>query len=1161
MREYVLSAWHGLQAQNRINQSIKADEKPLIVGLPECAKALAVADWYNNNDSSLLVLVSSTDELNSWRQNLSALLPDEQVLIFPKSALLPFDAASTNKELAAARLQVLSALANGEKSLVIAPIDAVVRKLVPKRIFLDAHLSFETGDELEIEDLSAKLTEMGYVREKMVDVSGTFAARGEIVDIFPVGEQRPLRLEFFDTEIESIRYFNPDNQRSEEIRQGSVTLIPVQEIPVSGDVKRRALIALQKEFQDTLKKLEPNSRKNLRGKINPFLEYLEQEMWQEGMEHFLYHFYPQAESLLDYLPPDAVVCLDETAKICDALKNLNDEIYAYYDELLNSGKILPGFADNFWSNEALIGEINGRRNFSFTALPAKTPISHNQQLRFGMRFVTGYVGQLDLFAEDMKAWQHQGYQIFFCASSGLRAENIRQLLRDCDVKAASVGVLALNQGMEFPDGRLVIVTEKELLGKEAKSGRRRKKSSNKKGFDAFVDLKPGDLVVHENHGIGRFQGIERITVDAVARDYLHIDYAGTDKLYVPVDQMDLVQKYIGNEGAVPKLYKLGGSQWSKVKKKVRTSVKDMTDELLKLYAAREHAKGFAFSPDGNWMREFEDAFEYVETEGQLEAINDIKKDMESSRPMDRLLCGDVGYGKTEVAMRAAFKAVCDGKQVAMLVPTTLLAEQHYHTFKERFRGYPVEIGAISRFVSKKKQEEIMEKTAQGRMDILIGTHRLLSKDIRFKDLGLLIIDEEQRFGVAHKEKLKQWRNNVDVLTLSATPIPRTLHMSLVGMRDMSVITTPPQDRQPVETYVVEYNRHLLKNALDRELNRGGQVYFIHNRVQDIEKVQREVQSLVPDANVLVAHGQMTERQLEKVMTAFVEGEGDVLVCTTIAESGLDIPNANTLIIQNADCFGLSQLYQLRGRVGRSPRQAYAYFTFAANKMINDDAKKRLSAIRDFTELGSGFKIAMRDMEIRGAGNILGPEQHGHIAAVGFEMYCKMVAEEVEAGLNHQTLPEDSDREALQMDLGINAYIPDSYLADSEVKIEIYKRIAALSSREEKESLMAEVEDRFGKMPAAVANLFAMGQLKAMANRLLVRSIVAGSLGFNIRFFDDHKISGAMLVKLAEKYGKLVKFNQKKGFSILLRVTNLPEKAKLEMLTNFLLELLALEDKK
>lgn len=1161
MKNLVMESWHKRSAQKRVNESINAKENPMIIGMPECAKALTVADWYRNGKGSLLLLVSSNDELNNWLQNLSALLPNEKVLNFPQLELLPFDVSAYNPQVASARLTVLSALANDEKVLVIAPIDAVVRKLVPKKVFAEAHLNLAVGEETEMEELTKKLTQMGYTREKMVDVSGTFAVRGEIMDIFPIGAERPLRIEFFDIEIESIRYFNPDTQRSEEPYEDLLTLIPVGEIPLNEDVKRRALITLDKEFKDTLKRLEPNSRKNLRAKIKPYLEYLQQDMWHEGMDGFIYHFYPVAESLLGYLNDKSVVCLDETAKICDALNKINEERLAYYDDLLTDGKILPGFADNFWQGEKLIADINRKCNFSFNALAVKTPIEYNQQLRFGMRFVTGYVGQMDLFTEDMLNWQRQGYEIFFCASSGLRAENIRQLLRDNNITSAAVGVLALNRGMEFGEGKLVIVTEKELLGKIAKNKPRRKKANGKKGFDAFVDLKPGDLVVHENHGIGRFRGIERISVDSVARDYLHIDYAGTDKLYVPVDQMDLVQKYIGNEGAVPKLYKLGGNQWNKVKKKVRASVIDMTDELLKLYASREHSKGFAFSPDSNWMNEFEDAFEYAETEGQLEAIRDIKLDMESERPMDRLLCGDVGYGKTEVAMRAAFKAVCDGKQVAMLVPTTLLAEQHYHTFKERFRGYPVEIASVSRFVSKKKQEEILDKTALGKTDILIGTHRLLSKDIKFKDLGLLIVDEEQRFGVAHKEQIKKWRNNIDVLTLSATPIPRTLHMSLVGMRDMSVITTPPQDRLPVETYVVEYNYRLLKNALNRELNRGGQVYYLYNRVQDIERIQQQVQSMVPDARVAVAHGKMTERQLEKEMSAFVEGETDILVCTTIAESGLDIPNANTLIVHDADYYGLSQLYQLRGRVGRSPRQAFAYFTYAADKIVNEDAKKRLAAIRDLTELGSGFKIAMRDMEIRGAGNILGSEQHGHIAAVGFEMYCKMVAEEVEAGLNNEPRRETEEREALQMDIGINAYIPDTYISDSEIKIEIYKRIAAVQSAEEKENLIGEITDRFGKMPPFVENLFGLGEIKHLANRLLVRSVTANNLGVNIKFFDDHKISGGTLVKLAEKFGNIVKFNQKKGFSMLLKVSALSDKAKIEIVINFLQEILAMETEK
>ena len=1161
MRNDVLQCWHGLLAQERIRHSLAAKEQPMIVGLPECAKGLVVADLFSESSNALLVLVPKQDDVITWQQNLSALLPGEKVLTFPRLELLPFDVCAQNVEVAAARLRVLSALSKEEKVLVIAPIEAVARKLVPETAFRQSLFTLRVGEEREIADLAAKLVDMGYTREKMVDTMGTFAARGEIVDLFPLGASRPVRLEFFDTEIERIRYFNPDTQRSEEDWEGSLSLVPVREIPLPESVLRQGMERLRREFQNTLNKLEPTARKNLRQKINAYLESMAEHIWQDGMEHFFYHFYPEAASLLDYLPAGALVCLDESQKIVQTLEDCGEERFSYYDEMLNSGQILPGFIENFWETNHLLEQIDGFAHLSFLMLPTRSRVSYHQQLRFGMRFATGYVGQLDLFAEDMLIWQKQGYQIFFCASSSLRADNIRRLLRDREITAANVSVLPLTQGLEFPEGKLVILTEKELLGKVAKTKHRHRKAASQKGFDAFVDLKPGDLVVHENHGIGRFRGIERITVDSVARDYLHIDYAGNDKLFVPVDQMDLVQKYIGDEGAHPKLYRLGGNQWSRVKQKVRASVAEMADELLKLYAAREQAEGFAFSPDSNWMREFEDAFEYEETQGQLEAIADVKRDMESKRPMDRLLCGDVGYGKTEVAMRAAFKAVCDNKQVAMLVPTTLLSEQHYHTFLERFRDYPVEIGVVSRFVPRKKQTEILQKAADGRLDILIGTHRLLSKDIAFRDLGLLIIDEEQRFGVAHKEKIKKWRNNVDVLTLSATPIPRTLHMSLVGIRDMSIITTPPAVRQPVQTYVVEYYPHLIRNAMEKELRRGGQVYFIYNRVQDIERVQREVQELVPDAEVLVAHGQMTERQLEQVMSEFIAGRGDVLVCTTIAESGLDIPNVNTLIVKDADHFGLSQLYQLRGRVGRSPRQAYAYFTYGRNKLLQEDAKKRLAAIRDFTELGSGFKIAMRDMEIRGAGDILGPEQHGHIAAVGFELYCKMVAEEVESGLHHSASEAQPERETLQMDLGVNAYIPDSYLSDGEVKIEIYKRIAALTGEEEKNALLAEVAERFGKLPPEVENLFALGEIKDLANRLLIRSITPLGAALQIRYFEDHRLTGGVLVAIAEKYGQIVKYNQKKGFSMVLSVQHLPDRAKLEILRNFLRDMLAMQEEK
>ena len=1136
-------------------QWLQQKQQPLLVGLPDVAKAIFAANLYQQSQTSLLILTPNMDAANVWQQNLTALLPEAEVLMFPRLALLPFEVSGHNVEVAAQRLQALSALCAGRKVCLVTPISALVRKLVPQAVLRESHLQLQVGQDFPLEELAKKLVQMGYTRESMVDVSGTFSSRGGILDIFPLTSKRPVRLEFFDTEIESIRYFDPGSQRSQEALTGGIWLTPVREVPLSEETMAAGLRRLQAEFAATLKQLTPTARRHLREKFSPYLEWLQQGIWQDGMDHFFHQFYPTANHLLDYLPQAAPLLLDEPAAMEQTLDQIVAERDSYYYDLLEAGQILPSFAENFYKQEELLAAINARNHLGFALLAERSKILFGAAKSSGARVIPGYVRQMNLLAEDMQHWQKQGYRQYFCASSPLRANQMQELLQEYGVTSAQIGVAALSQGFEYPEGKLVVVTERELLGKTAKAKKRRLTRKDN-ALETFVDLKEGDLVVHANHGIGRYLGMERIQIDDVARDYLKIGYAGTDKLYVPVDQMDLVQKYIGNEGAAPKLYKLGGNQWQRVKSKVKASVQDMAKELLKLYAARQQAQGFAFAPDDHWQQEFEDAFEYEETPGQLQAIAEIKKDMESKLPMDRLLCGDVGYGKTEVAMRAAFKAVMNSKQVAMLVPTTLLAEQHYHTFQERFSGYPVRVAVVSRFVPAKKQKEILNDVKKGAVDILIGTHRLLSKDIAFHDIGLLIVDEEQRFGVAHKEKLKQWKENIDVLTLSATPIPRTLHMSLVGMRDMSVIDTPPEDRYPVQTFVVEYHPHLIKDALERELARNGQVYFVHNRVLDIQKVANEVQALVPNARVLIAHGKMSERQLEQVMTEFIAGNGDILVCTTIAESGLDIPNVNTLIVNEADHFGLSQLYQLRGRVGRSSRQAYAYFTYGKDKIVNEVAKKRLTAIRDFTQLGSGFKIAMRDMEIRGAGNILGPEQHGHIAAVGFDMYCKLVAEEVEAGLS-QT-PKPKEREAVQLDLGVNAFIPDSYLSDAELKIEVYKRIAAMSGDEaEEKALMQEVSDRFGKMPPVVENLFLLGDIKVLATQADISAIQHRGKQILLQFFPDHRLEGQHLVAIAEKFGKWTSFRQQKGFAIQLAIGNLPERKRLLALRSFLKELLAI----
>ncbi|NLF80804.1 MAG: transcription-repair coupling factor, partial [Clostridia bacterium] len=822
--------------------------------------------------------------------------------------------------------------------------------------------------------------------------------------------------------------------------------------------------------------------------------------------------------------------LSEPQYIRQTSLDQKDERNSRYFDLLESGRILPSFYDNFLDYEELRDRFLCQRLLLLCQLSLQTgDISPQIELSLASHELPAYAHDPEGFARDMRDYLHRGYRVNISASSELRLQRAREIVTELGLAGINVMQADWSGGFVSPALKTALVTEKELFAKEGRKKHRRTYKGGER-IDNFLDLRSGDYVVHIYQGIGQFMGVERLTIGEIERDYLLIRYGGEDRLYLPVDQLDLIQKYIGGEGNAPKLNRLGGAEWNRTKSKVRAAVQEMAGELLRLYAAREQVKGFAFSPDVPWQREFEDAFPFVETEDQLISAAEIKRDMESDQVMDRLLCGDVGYGKTEIALRAAFKAIMDMKQVAILVPTTVLAQQHYRTIEQRFEGFPIRYAALSRFFSAAEQKQTISELTWGGIDLVVGTHRLLSADVSFKDLGLLIIDEEQRFGVKHKEKIKALKTQVDVLTLSATPIPRTLHMALVGMRDMSIISTPPEDRHPVQTYVVEYHERLIRDAIAREMGRGGQVFFLHNRVFDIYDVAEELQRILPEARIAVAHGQMKERELEQAMLDFVAGGADVLVCTTIIESGLDIPNANTLIVDDADTFGLAQLYQLRGRVGRSERQAFAYFTFKRERLINEIAKKRLITIRDFTELGSGFKIAMRDLELRGAGNLLGPEQHGHIMAVGFDLYCKLLEEETQRAAG-QAAPKQII--STQLELEINAYIPDSFVTDSVLKVEIYKRIAAAISEQEVDGLAEELRDRYGELPNTVYNLCLLGKVKVLGKKLSIASIMQKAGYIEIKLADEHPVSGEALLALLDKWPQRLAFSNKKGFMIRL----------------------------
>jgi transcription-repair coupling factor (superfamily II helicase) len=1110
----LLKIWNDCDEYWHIARSLCLHKAQEICGLPPVLQAAAAASLWQEQQKPAILVTPDEDSAQLLAENLAPLV-GEQVQLFPSLDLLPFEVYAQNIEVIAQRIKVLAALSEGQNLLVVTDIVSLSRKVIPAAEFRAHCLEIVKGETLAIDDLPYILNDMGYEREKLVEIPGTFSMRGSLLDIFPMESERPIRLEFFDDEVESLRFFDPDNQRSLATLD-TFKLLPARELVLTKEVRQLCLEGVRLDIEKASKTLKGTSQKSLLERLTSFEELLVNQVWDPSLEQLLPYCYPQAGSLLDYLD-DALVFFSEPDHSKSNLCTVEAERLSCYSDLLSEGQLWQGFYDNFKGFNQLANDALQQRVVLFSQLTVDTSIPSWQQVQILARAIPVYHHNWQTLKEDFAYFKKQEYQVVISASSGLRLKRIKEILQDLGVPGVNLIQSQLSVGFESPHLKMALITEKELLEQEGKKKYRHFPKEGKK-IENFLDLQKGDYVVHISQGIGIYQGVERLKFKDSERDYLHIQYAGDDKLYLPVDQLDFIQKYVGDDSKAPKLYRLGGGDWQRLKNKVRYAVKEMADELLKIYAAREQAQGFAFSADTLWQMEFEDAFPYQETTDQLRALEEIKQDMEGIRPMDRLLCGDVGYGKTELALRAAFKAVSDGKQVAMLVPTTVLAQQHCHTFEQRFTDFPIKVACLSRFQTAREAKEILRQLAAGDLDIVVGTHRLLSSDVVYKDLGLLIVDEEQRFGVTHKEKIKSLKVNVDVLTLSATPIPRTLHMSLVGMRDMSIIATPPPDRHPVQTYVLEYHDRLIKDVIAREISRAGQVYFVHNHVQDIYDVAGRLETMLPEAKILVGHGQMRERELEQVMMSFVNGEADILVSTTIIESGLDIPNVNTLIVDEADCFGLSQLYQLRGRVGRSSRQAFAYFTYRKDRQMTEIAKKRLIAIRDFTELGSGFKIAMRDMEIRGAGNILGPQQHGHIAAVGFDMYCRLLQKEIAAAGGKAVEHEEINP---LLELPVKAYIPDQYLEDASLKVEIYKKIASAQSLTDIDDLAEELLDRYGKKPPQLDNLLRLGKLRVMARVLCITSIIQklrydNGYYIEIKFADFHPLLGEDFLKVAAK---------------------------------------------
>lgn len=1105
----------------------------LISGLSGSARPVFLASVYERTKKPMLVVTHNLLQAQKLYDDLIQLVEEEEVFLYPANELIAAEMSVASPELKAQRIEALNYLSRNTGGIIIAPVAGVRKYLPPLQLWKSKGFVLSLGEDIELAELSVQLVQMGYTRSEMVASPGEFSVRGGILDIYPLTEADPVRIEFFDTEVDSIRTFSLEDQRSKE-KLSSIFIGPATESPLNEEHFEKITKALDTQLSKSLKKLKDEKIKALVSQnIGYELEQLRNGQRPEQLFKYLAYAYEKSNSLLDYLPKSGLVFVDEISRVQEMNDSLEKEEAEWYTSLLGEGKIVHDIP----ISHQFSGIIQKSKNpVVYMSLFLRHVPNTNPQniINVTCKQMQNFHGQMNVLKGEIERWKKGKYSVIFLGEDKERIKKLERVLEDYEIEAVVTdeknGIIkgkvqimqgALHTGFELPLQKIAIITEEELFNKRAKKTARRQKLSNAERIKSYSELKVGDYVVHVNHGIGKYLGIETLVINGVHKDYLHIRYQGTDKLYVPVEQIDLVQKYVGSEGKEPKIYKLGGNDWKRVKTKVQSSVQDIADDLIKLYAEREASIGYAFSPDGDMQREFEMAFPYQETEDQLRSIIEIKKDMERERPMDRLLCGDVGYGKTEVAIRAAFKAIADGKQVAILVPTTILAQQHYETMRERFGDYPINIGLLSRFRSRKQQTETINGLKNGTIDVVVGTHRLLSKDITYRDLALLIIDEEQRFGVTHKEKIKQLKTNVDVLTLTATPIPRTLHMSMLGVRDLSVIETPPENRFPVQTYVMEYNGGLVKEAIERELARDGQVYFLYNRVEDIERKAEEISMLVPDARVTYAHGKMTENELESAMLSFLEGESDVLVSTTIIETGVDIPNVNTLIVFDADKMGLSQLYQLRGRVGRSNRVAYAYFTYRKDKVLTEVAEKRLQAIKEFTELGSGFKIAMRDLSIRGAGNLLGAEQHGFIDSVGFDLYSQMLKEAIEE--RKVDIDKQVVTKSVEIDVEVDAYIPDAYISDGNQKIEMYKRFRGLLTLEDVQELQEEMVDRFGEYPNEVAYLYQLSELKVYSRMAGVESIKQNKHEINILVSeeDSSQIDGQKIFEISNQFGRMV----------------------------------------
>lgn len=1111
-------------------EDIKNNTSPITIsGLSDVGEAQFISAIKDETKKNICII--TYNELQAKRIVRDLKYFYDNVEIFPKREIATYDYLVESKDLPYERIDVLNKIITNKVNIVVTTIEAVMQKMIAKKTLYKNILELKVGSECKLEDLKKYLVSLGYERSDMVEGRGQFAVRGGIVDI-SLTEKYGTRIEFWGDEVDSIRKFEILSQRSTEMSD-SIDIYPCHEFILETDIDDI------KHKIDSYKKCSEEDKE-----LICFGNYLSK------IDKYFDLFYENQANFLDYISDKYLLILDEETKIKQRIDNIKIDNNNLIKSIAEKGRIIPDAIESISDYSYDIADLN-HINIE------KTDASYgNNVYYFKYRDVNYYRAETEILLNTLKESIDLKKKVVILGGNEENARKLSLLLTDNDIPHRYIKNInnvnygevvvttgALSSGFECKDTELLVISSEEFFTTKTK---KRKANNVFKQSEkvVFADLRIGDYVVHKVHGIGQYIGVNTIKTGEITKDYIKIRYRDDDILYVPTNSLDTVRKYVGGDG-VPKIYKLGGKDWSNTKAKVKNNLRAVARELIELYAKRQKAKGHAFSKDNEWQTQFENSFPYIETDDQLRCIDEVKKDMENQKPMDRLLCGDVGYGKTEVAIRAAFKCVMDQKQVVYLVPTTVLADQQYENFKERMKEYPIRVEVLNRFKTKKQQDDIIKKLKLGEIDVIVGTHRVLSKDVEFKDLGLLIIDEEHRFGVKDKEKIKQLKNTVDVLTMTATPIPRTLHMSIVGVRDMSVIYEPPQNRKPVQTYVMEYDPEIIKEAITKELERGGQVYYLYNNVEGIAKKAAEISTLVDEAKVSFAHGKMTGKEIEEIMADFVTQKTNVLVCTTILESGIDIPNANTIIVENAERLGLAQLYQIRGRVGRSNKQAYAYIMYKRDKILSEVANKRLKSIKEFTEFGSGFKIAMRDLEIRGAGSLLGEIQHGHMEQVGYDMYCKLLDEVVKEMQGYE-VEEDID---VQIDINISSYIPDEYISDSSQKIEIYQDIALCNNEADIQDVIDELIDRYGVMPEELENLIEVARIKQLAK--LANIIKISQRGENFVFYFNQKKFDVDVNKLVEMYKNRILFSQAKDPYVTLKIKDCNDKTIFEEIKKFL----------